>query len=187
VADVARLFGPLASDVLFAGQGHVAGASGGEHDRGLCNKGVPMKSAYRILAYLIALEVVVQAAAIAFATFGVLAYVDGGGVLDKASEGEHAFTGAVGFMVHSVNGERVIPILAVVLLFVAYFARVPGAVLWSAVVFLTTLVQVVLGVAAGAVPTLGWVHGALAIVLFVVAVIAARKAEVPAAVEAGPG
>ncbi len=143
-----------------------------------------MKSAYRILAYLIALEVLVQAAAIAFATFGLLAYVDGGGTFDKSTADGGVYGGAVGFLVHSVNGERVIPILAVALLVVAYFAHVPGAVKWSAIVFLTTLVQVVLGVLAGAVPTLGWVHGALAIVLFAVAVVAARQAGAQAPVDA---
>ena len=34
-----------------------------------------MKTAYRVLAYLVALEVLVQAAAIAFATFGLLGYL----------------------------------------------------------------------------------------------------------------
>ncbi|MBN9103335.1 MULTISPECIES: hypothetical protein [unclassified Pseudonocardia] len=143
-----------------------------------------MKSVYRILAYLIALEVLVQAAAIAFATFGLLAYVDGGGTFDKATDEGGVYGGAFGFVVHNVNGEQVIPVLAVALLVVAYFARVPGAVRWSAIVFLTTLVQVVLGVVAGGVPTLGWVHGALAVVLFAVAVIAARQAEVAAPVDA---
>lgn len=43
-----------------------------------------MKMAYRILAYLIALGVVLQASAIAFAFFGLGSWVEGGGVLDKA-------------------------------------------------------------------------------------------------------
>jgi hypothetical protein len=34
-----------------------------------------MKTAYRVLAYLVVPEVVVQAAAIAFAVFGLLTYV----------------------------------------------------------------------------------------------------------------
>ena len=143
-----------------------------------------MKSAYRILAYLIALEVLVQAAAIAFATFGLLAYVDGGGTFDKATDEGGVYGGAFGFVVHSVNGQMITPVLALALLVVAFFAKVPGAVRWAAIVFVTVVVQVGLGVAAGAVPTLGWIHGALAIVLFAVAVIAARQAEVTAPVDA---
>lgn len=143
-----------------------------------------MKSAYRILAYLIALEVIIQAAAIAFATFGLLAYVDGGGTFDKATDDGGVYGGAAGFVVHSVNGQMVTPILALALLVVAYFAKVPGAVRWAAIVFVTVVVQVGLGIAAAAVPTLGWIHGALAIVLFAVAVIAARQAEATAPVDA---
>ena len=43
-----------------------------------------MRATYRVLAYLLALEVVVQAAAIAWAVFGLTAWIEGGGVLDKA-------------------------------------------------------------------------------------------------------
>ena len=44
-----------------------------------------MRATYRVLAYLLALEVVVQAAAIAWAVFGLSTWVENGGVLDKAS------------------------------------------------------------------------------------------------------
>ena len=136
-----------------------------------------MKTAYRVLAYLIALEVLVQAAAIAFATFGLLSYVSGGGVLDRATQRAHTYDGAVGFVVHSVNGQMVTPAIALILLIVAFFAKIPGGAVWAAVVLVTVVVQVLLGQFAHAVPTLGWVHGALAIVLFAVAIIAARRSE----------
>jgi hypothetical protein len=136
-----------------------------------------MKTAYRLLAYLVALEVVVQAAAIAFATFGLLTYVSGGGVLDRASQRAHAYDGAVGFVVHGVNGQMITPAIALILLIVAFFAKIPGGVVWAALVFGTVVVQVLLGQLAHAVPTLGWVHGALAIVLFAVAIVTARRSE----------
>jgi hypothetical protein len=136
-----------------------------------------MKSAYRVLAYLVALEVVIQAAAIAFATFGLLNYISGGGVLDKTTEQAHAYSGAVGFVVHGVNGQMITPVIALVLLVVAFFAKVPGGVTWAAIVVVTVVVQVLLGQFAHVVPTLGWVHGALAVGLFVVAVIAARRTD----------
>jgi hypothetical protein len=116
-----------------------------------------VRSAYRVLAYLVALEVVVQAAAIAFATFGLLTFVSGGGVLDRSTQQAHAY--------------------ALALLVVAFFAKIPGGIVWAAVVFVTTVVQVALGQLAHAVPTFGWVHGALAIGLFAVAVVAARRAD----------
>jgi hypothetical protein len=136
-----------------------------------------MKTAYRLLAYLVALEVVVQAAAIAFATFGLLTYVSGGGVLDRASQRAHAYDGAVGFVVHGVNGQMITPAIALILLIVAFFAKIPGGVVWAALVFGTVVVQVLLGQLAHAVPALGWVHGALAIVLFAVAIVTARRSE----------
>lgn len=134
-----------------------------------------MKSAYRVLAYLVALEVVIQAAAIAFATFGLLSYVGGGGVLDRSTQQAHTYSGAVGFVVHGVNGQMITPGIALVLLVVAFFAKVPGGVMWAAIVFVTVIVQVVLGQIAHVVPSFGWVHGGLAIGLFAVAIIAARR------------
>jgi hypothetical protein len=136
-----------------------------------------MKTAYRLLAYLVALEVVVQAAAIAFATFGLLTYVSGGGVLDRATQRAHAYDGALGFVVHGVNGQMITPAIALILLIVAFFAKRPGGVVWAALVFGTVVVQVLLGQLAHAVPALGWVHGALAIVLFAVAIVTARRSE----------
>jgi hypothetical protein len=136
-----------------------------------------MKTAYRLLAYLVALEVVVQAAAIAFATFGLFTYVSGGGVLDRATQRAHAYDGAVGFVVHGVNGQMVTPAIALILLIIAFFAKVPGGVVWAALVFVTVAVQVLLGQLAHAVPAFGWVHGALAIVLFAVAIVTARRSE----------
>ena len=44
-----------------------------------------MTKAYRILAYLIAAEVVIQAAVITLASFGFSKWIDNGGVADLAS------------------------------------------------------------------------------------------------------
>ena len=43
-----------------------------------------MRATYRVLGYLIALEVIIQAAAIAYAMFGLGKFVEGGGTVDKA-------------------------------------------------------------------------------------------------------
>ena len=57
-----------------------------------------MRATYRVLAFIIAVEVVVQAAMMAFAAAGLFIWIDkDGGVLDKATlDAEPDFTGAVG-------------------------------------------------------------------------------------------
>jgi hypothetical protein len=138
-----------------------------------------MKSVYRALAYLVALEVVIQAAAIAFALTGLGKWISEGGVLDAAAmESESTdFTGVVGFMIHGINGQMIVPLIALLLLISSFFAKIPGGVLWAGLVLLTVAVQVLLGIFGHGAPVLGMVHGAVAFVLFVFAVIAARKAE----------
>ena len=137
-----------------------------------------MRTTYRVLAYLVALGVVVQAAAIAYALFGLGRWIQDGGVLDKATmETEGAgFTGVIGFAVHGINGEMVVPVLALLLLIISFFARVPRGVLWAGTVVLLVALQVVLGLLSSAVVGLGILHGANALVLFIVAVLAARRA-----------
>jgi hypothetical protein len=142
-------------------------------------EGTAMKSVYRVLAYLIALEVVIQAAAIAFAIAGLGTWIQAGGVLDAAAmESETTeFTGVAGFMIHSMNGQMIVPLIALLLLISSFFARIPGGVLWAGLVLLAVVVQVLLGIFSHGAPVLGLVHGIVAFVLFVFAVIAARKAE----------
>src|ERR1700716_1888507 len=138
-----------------------------------------MRTVYRVLAYLVALAVVIQAATIAFAVFGLLKWIDGGGGLDRAPtrSGSKSFTGVSGFVTHGTNGQMIIPLLAVLLLIVSFFAKVRSGVVWAAAVLLTVVVEVALGTFAHALPDLGILHGILAIALFTVAVVAARQAE----------
>jgi len=138
-----------------------------------------MKSVYRVLAYLVALGVLVQAGAIAYALTGLSAWIQQGGVLDKAAmENETTdFAGVGGFMIHGMNGTMVIPAIAVVLLVVSFFAQVRGGVQLAAAIVAMVVVQVSLGIFGHGVPALAWVHGILALVLFGAAVLAARRAE----------
>jgi len=134
--------------------------------------------AYRVLGYLIAAEVAVQAAAIAFAVFGLSSWVDGGGVLDKAAMESDSldFQGVVGFMIHGMNGTMVIPLLGLLLLVVSPFARIPGGVLWAVAVLALIVIQVTLGLMAHEMPSLGMLHGINALLLFGVAFTAAHRA-----------
>lgn len=145
-----------------------------------------MRTAYRVLASLVALLVVVQAAAIAYAVSGLTAWVADGGTLDAAAmeSGEELFPEVVGFIVHGMNGMMLIPAVALALVVVSFFARVPQGVAWAGGVLGLVVVQVLLGMFAGGLPLAGLLHGVNALVLLGVASQAARRARTaaPAAV-----
>lgn len=143
-----------------------------------------MRMVYKVLAFVVAGLVVVQAAAIAFAVFGLFAWIAGGGTLDASVGPENPpdFSGVAGFMVHGMFGTIVIPIVVISLLISSFFAKTPGAVTWAVIVFVTTAVQILLGIAAHSVPQLGILHGAVALVLFGAAIMAGLRAKKPASV-----
>lgn len=148
-----------------------------------------MRSAYRWLAAIIAVEVAVQAAAIAFAAFGLFKWIEDGGVLNKQvieSDQNAGFSGEAGFMIHGINGQMIIPLLAIILLVVSFFAKVPGGVKWAGYVLLAVVVQVLLGMFAHGAPGLGALHGINALILFTVAIVASRKARAVATSPAEP-
>lgn len=147
-----------------------------------------MRSAYRVLAYLIALGVLVQAAAIAYAISGLGTWIQAGGVLDKAAmENETTeFTGVAGFMVHGINGQIVLPVLALALLVVSFFAAVRGGIGLAAMLFGGIVVQVALGMFGHGLPVLGLIHGGFALVIFLTALLAARRAGTGAVAGVGP-
>lgn len=132
-----------------------------------------MRSAFRVLAYIIAAEVVIQAAAIAYAMFGLGSWIDNGGTLNKSVlDDGTSFTGAVGFAIHGINGEMVIPLLALVLLVVSFFAKVAGSAKWAGAILALVVIQVLLGLFGHSAPILGPLHGINALILFAVAVMA---------------
>jgi hypothetical protein len=129
-----------------------------------------MRATYRILALLIAAGVVVQAAFIAVAWFQVIHELDSGSVFDKNYEGNW------GHMGHTVVGSGVIPILAILLLILSFFARIPGGVKWAAITFGVVALQVLFAFLSFGAPVVGLLHGINAFALAGVASIAARKA-----------
>jgi hypothetical protein len=124
---------------------------------------------YRILAMLIAAGVVVQAAVIAFALFDIEKKTDDGQVFSKDSH-----NGAIAL--HSTLGEMVIPVLALLLLIVSFFAAIPGGVKWAAITFGVLVLQIVLAFGGDGVPAIGVLHAINAFALAAVASIAMRKA-----------
>jgi hypothetical protein len=149
-----------------------------------------MKLAYRILAGLIAVGVVIQAAAIAYGAFAIDKVVDkakdhSGNTIAHASD---KLDGGAGYGLHGLLGTMVIPVLAIILFVVAFFAHVPDGVKWAGFVLLDVIVQVVLGFAAHSVAAFGWLHGPNALVLFALAGYAGRRsATATAPVGAAPG
>ena len=125
-----------------------------------------MKSAYRYLALLIAVDVLVQAAAIAYAASGLGGWVDDGHQVAQGGLEDAHFTGIGGFVLHGVNGMIVIPLLGIALLVVSLVGRIPGGPRAAGVLLVMIVVQVALGFGAGSVPILGALHGALALAVF---------------------
>ena len=103
-----------------------------------------MKLTYRVLAGLIALGVLVQAAAVAFGWFQVIRDVENGLVFDESSECNP------GQIVHLYGGLYVIPALGLILLIVSFLAAktVPGARKWGGIVFGLIVLQVALAILA---------------------------------------
>jgi hypothetical protein len=137
-----------------------------------------MKGAYRVFGYLIAAEVVIQAAAIALAVFGLGKWIDDGGTLDKSvMEGnDSSIDGVIGFAIHGINGTMIIPILGLLFLIISFFAKVPGGVKWAAITFGLIVLQVLLGMFAHAIYALGVLHGINAFAVMGVAAMAAGRA-----------
>lgn len=129
-----------------------------------------MKATYRVLAQLIALGVIVQAMSVALGWFMVLKDVDDGGVFDKNSDFNF------GQVTHGIIGMMVIPLLAIVLLIVSFFAGIAGGVKWAAIIFGLVALQIALAFGGFGVPALGALHGLNALALLAVAGMASRRA-----------
>lgn len=140
-----------------------------------------MKAVYRVLAYAIAVLVAVQAASIGYAVFAQLHWIEEGGTLDGAAFDSGA-PGTAAFIFHALNGATVL-LAALALLIVSFFAKIPHGVRWAVIVLVSTIVQIALGTLSRLLAPIGAVHGAVALVLFSVAVMAAMRAQKPAAVE----
>jgi hypothetical protein len=136
-----------------------------------------MRSAYKYLAHTIAGLVVVQAAAVAFAMFGLLYWVgEDDNTLTPSAVNDRSldFNGSAGFDIHSL-GAIAVALVAIILLIVSFFAKVEGGVKWAGFVFLSVLLQWVFAIVAFSAPVAGVLHGGNAIVVFALALHAGRR------------
>jgi hypothetical protein len=134
-----------------------------------------MKQVYRVLAFLVAAGVMLQAAAVAYGMFGLLKWVEQGGTLDQSTELTPDLGGYTGFSLHAMGGIFVVPAIALLFLISSFFAKVPGGIKWALIVFGLTVLQVALGLFAHEVAGLGWLHGINALLVFGTAVSAALR------------
>ena len=121
-----------------------------------------MKQTYRVVAGLIALGVLVQAASVAFGWFQVIHDVENGQIFDENAEFN------LGHLVHLFGGLYAIPLLGLILLGVSFGAArsVPQARKWAGIVLGLIVLQVALAFAGFIVaPVLGALHGINALLL----------------------
>jgi hypothetical protein len=135
-----------------------------------------MRATYVWLTRLIALGVVLQAAFIAFGTFDILNAADDGKAYTEDSDYN------AGQALHSIFGTGVIPLLALVLLIISFFARIPGGVKWAAGVFGLVVLQILLAFLSFPAPVVGILHGINAFALAGLAGVAGRRAAAAPAV-----
>ena len=118
-----------------------------------------MKALYRVLAFLVAAGVFVEAASIAYAFSG------------PRGEGPNG-----GGAVHETVGMMVMPVVALVLVVVAFFARIPKGVTLAVVVFGLVVLQVLLAFGTDSSAWVGALHGANALAVVGAAISAAIRA-----------
>jgi heme A synthase len=135
---------------------------------------------YRIFAYLVALEVFVQAATHAYVSAGLGHWIySDGHTVTKATLEENSgvdFTGRMAGVVHGENGAMIIPLLAIAFLVVGFLTRerVDRGLRWAAIVLGLVALQVALGFTTIVVPAVGMLHAVNALLLLLAALHAAR-------------
>ena len=129
-----------------------------------------MRQAYRLLANLIALLVLVQLAAIGLDWFTTINEVnDGSGQVFAGRDHLN-----IGHHIHS-GGAIAIALVALLLMIVSFFAKVDGGVKWAGFVLLAVVLQWVLAIVAFEVPVVGALHALNAMAVAGLASMAARR------------
>jgi hypothetical protein len=147
-----------------------------------------MRKTYRVLANIIAIEVVIQAMMIVFAVAGLFKWIDDGATLDSSviegwEDTPPTWTGAIGHFIHVMNGQYLIPLIGLALLIVSFFAKVPRGVTLAVVIAVSIAVQVIAGITADSMPYIGLIHGLNAFILFGASLAAASAAKSAATAE----
>src|SRR4029450_2698727 len=134
-----------------------------------------MKQVYRVLAFLVAAGVALQAASISDGMLGLIRWIEGGGALDQSTDLTPALGGYTGFSWHATGGIFILPVISPLFLISSFFAKVPGGIRWALIILGFTVLQVALGLFSHSVAGLGWLHGINALALFGTAVMAGMR------------
>lgn len=127
-----------------------------------------MRAAYRVMASLIALAVVLQVASIALAGFTIASDAEDGTTIgaDYSNAGQNF---------HSMAG-MVIGLLALVFLIVSFLTDVPRGRMLAGIVVGLVVLQFLLAVVSFGLPALGVLHGINGLAIAGVAGMASRRA-----------
>jgi hypothetical protein len=140
-----------------------------------------MRAVYRVLAFVVAAEVAIQAALVVWGDAGLGRYVDEVGVVEKSTfdtafeTGVAPFPEFLGLLLHGLNGMMIIPIIALLLVISSFFAKIPRGIVFALAVFGLVVVQASLGLGGHVIPLLGALHGLNALALFSVAMWAGLR------------
>ncbi|MHA2788237.1 hypothetical protein ACXZ66_03675 [Corynebacterium sp. S7] len=133
-----------------------------------------MKMTYRVLAWLIAALVIVQAATHAWFSAGASAYLESGGTLDTSGGSGMQFPEIAGIIIHAMNGMYLIPLVGIALVVVGYFTHTKRGLYLAVLVAVLIAIQVTLGLTAPQMTFLALLHGANALLIFGAALWAAQ-------------
>lgn len=127
-----------------------------------------MRTTFRVLVGLIAVEVLVQGMAIAYGLAGFGKWIDDGNTATKAlfEEDGGSFGGETGFAIHAINGTMIIALLLILTLIISFFAKVAGATRIALILFGLVLLQATLGILSHEVPGLIVLHVLNAFAIF---------------------
>ncbi|MEV6417592.1 hypothetical protein [Kribbella sp. NPDC051718] len=130
-----------------------------------------MRAAYRVLASLIAISVVLQVASIALAGFTIASDAEDGTTIgaDYSNFGQSY---------HSIAGTA-IAVLALVFLIVSFLTDVPRGRALAGIVLGLVVLQFVLAVVSFGLPALGILHGINGLAIAAVAGMASSRAATP--------
>ena len=136
-----------------------------------------MKATYRVLAYLMAAVVVLQATFIALGLFGLAHWVDDGNSLTKSAiENDAGSVGGGTALGLHFFGAMAAVLVALLLLITSFFAKIEGGVKWAALVVGDVVLQWVLGLTAFSLVALGALHALNAFVMIGLSMAAAAAA-----------
>ncbi|EMQ98939.1 hypothetical protein [Paeniglutamicibacter gangotriensis] len=122
-----------------------------------------MRTAYKVVAHIIAAAVVIQAALIAWSMFGLIPGLENGTV-----PGEPPMTA----MLHGMIGMYVVPVLVLVLVVIALLAH--AGLKWALWLLLAVAVQIAFAFLAFDAAWVGALHGINAFTIIALAEVGAR-------------